>query len=65
MPIATESEVQQGPMKGQTVTNTMSDYQEVEGLYFPFDMGISGQNLNVKEITLNPETNDEMFSFPE
>ena len=65
VPIATESEVQQGPMKGQTITNTMSDYQEVEGLYFPFDMGISGQNLTVKEITLNPETSQEMFTFPE
>jgi len=65
VPIATQNEVQQGPMKGQTVTNSMSDYQEVDGLYFPFDMGISGQNLKVKDITLNPETNEGMFAFPE
>ncbi|MAO09765.1 MAG: outer membrane lipoprotein-sorting protein [Flavobacteriaceae bacterium] len=65
VPIATQSEVQQGPMKGQTMTNSMSDYQEVDGLYFPFDMGISGQNLKVKEITLNPEISEGMFAFPE
>ncbi|PVW15663.1 outer membrane lipoprotein-sorting protein [Marixanthomonas spongiae] len=65
VPIATENEVQQGPMKGQTMQNSMSDYQEVDGLYFPFDMGISGQSLKVKEITLNPETNEGMFAFPQ
>jgi len=65
VPIANESEVQQGPMKGQTIKNSMSDYQEVDGLYFPFDMGISGQNLKVKDITLNPEIKEGMFAFPE
>jgi outer membrane lipoprotein-sorting protein len=58
--IASESEA-----NGQMATNTMSDYQEVDGLYFPFDMGMVGQNITIKEIELNPEVTDEMFTFPE
>ncbi|WP_203295713.1 LolA-like protein [Luteirhabdus pelagi] len=65
VPIATETEVKAGPNKGQMSKNTMSDYQEVDGLYFPFDMGMAGQNLTVKDIVLNPEVNAEMFAFPE
>jgi len=65
VPIASESEVPSGPMKGQMSTNTMSDYQEVDGLYFPFDMGMMGQSLIIKEIVLNPELDAAMFTFPE
>ncbi len=65
VPIVVESEITSGPMKGQMNKSTMSDYQEVDGLYFPFDMGIQGQNLVVKEITLNPEIDAKMFAFPE
>ncbi|MAN59595.1 MAG: outer membrane lipoprotein-sorting protein [Flavobacteriaceae bacterium] len=65
VPIASESEIKAGPMKGQMSKNTMSDYQEVNGLYFPFDMGMSGQNIIIKEITLNPEVTPAMFAFPE
>lgn len=65
VPIASESEIPSGPMKGQMSTNTMSDYQEVDGLYFPFDMGMMGQNLVIKEITLNPEVDMALFKFPE
>ncbi len=50
---------------GQMTTNTMSDYQEVDGLYFPFDMGMVGQNITITDIKLNPEVTDEMFAFPE
>jgi len=64
VPIVTEAEVKQGPTKGQMNKNTMSDYQEVDGLYFPFDMGMAGQGLIVKEITVNPEIEDSMFEFP-
>lgn len=58
--IASESEA-----NGQMMTNTMSDYQEIDGLYFPFDMGMAGQNITIKEIILNPEVSDTMFAFPE
>ncbi|MDX1462293.1 MAG: outer membrane lipoprotein-sorting protein [Marinirhabdus sp.] len=63
--IASEAEIKSGQMKGQMSSNTMSDYQEVDGLYFPFDMGMAGQNLVVKEIILNPDIDDNMFAFPE
>jgi hypothetical protein len=65
VPIVSESEIKMGPMKGQMSKNTMSDYQEVDGLYFPFDMGMSGQNMVIKDITLNPDVDAAMFAFPE
>jgi hypothetical protein len=36
LPIATETEIKQGPMKGQNRFPTMSDYQEVVRNGFPF-----------------------------
>ena len=50
---------------GQPVSITMSDYQEVEGLYFPFTISQGGQPIDVKEIILNPEIDYSIFSFPE
>jgi hypothetical protein len=66
VPIATESEVKQGPMKGQIVKDTLSDYQEVEGLYFPFAITMGGgQPVTMTEIVINPEIDDTMFAMPE
>lgn len=70
VPIAMESEVHMGPMKGQTQLVTLSDYQEVEGLYFPFSMsqGIKGgasQPISMESIELNPSLDDTAFAFPE
>jgi outer membrane lipoprotein-sorting protein len=70
VPIAVESEVQRGPMKGQTQLVTMSDYQEVEGLYFPFSMtqGVKGgasQPIVMESIELNPTLEDSAFAYPE
>lgn len=64
VPIVVESEIIQGPMKGQMNVSTMSDYQEVEGLYFPFALSMSGQAIALKEIELNPEIDMAMFAFP-
>ncbi|HAX16433.1 MAG TPA: outer membrane lipoprotein-sorting protein, partial [Leeuwenhoekiella sp.] len=50
---------------GQPVSITMSDYQEVEGLYFPFTISQGGQPIDVKKIILNPEIDYSIFSFPE
>jgi len=63
--IQSEAEIQQGPMKGQKSISKMSDYQEVDGLYFPFDMGMGGQSIKIKSITLNPIIEDSLFTFPE
>ena len=66
-----ESDVNSGPMKGQVQQVKMSDYQEVDGIYFPFSMtqGIKGQPaasspLVINEIELNPTVDDSMFAFP-
>jgi outer membrane lipoprotein-sorting protein len=65
VPIAVEAEARQGPMKGQTFKDTMSDYQEVDGLYFPFALTMGSQPVTITEIVLNPEIDESMFVFPE
>ncbi len=67
--IAQESEVKVGPQKGIISQTLFSDYQEVDGLYFPFSIsqGIKGggsQPLVVKEIIINPEVDKSRFAFP-
>jgi hypothetical protein len=62
--IATESEIKQGPMKGQKSVATMSDYQEVDGIYFPFSMNQGGQEMKIKKIFINPVVEDKAFAFP-
>ncbi|MDC7999986.1 outer membrane lipoprotein-sorting protein [Aequorivita todarodis] len=63
-PIVVESEIKQGNNKGQMNVTTMSDYQEVDGLYFPFSLSMAGQGIQLKEIVLNPEIDAAMFAFP-
>jgi outer membrane lipoprotein-sorting protein len=71
VPIAVHSEIKSGPGKGMTSQVTMSDYQEVEGLYFPFSItqGMKGQPggqpISISKIELNPEVDAGAFSFPE
>jgi hypothetical protein len=64
LPIATETEIKQGPMKGQKSTSTMSDYQEVNGIFFPFSMNQGGQELKIKKITFDPTVDNKAFAFP-
>ncbi|WGK64542.1 outer membrane lipoprotein-sorting protein [Croceiramulus getboli] len=69
VPIVTETEVMSGPGKGMVSQTKMSDYQEVDGLYFPFSMafgvkGMPGQEIAIDSIELNPEVEDEVFEFP-
>ena len=70
VPIVVHSEIKSGPMKGQVSEIKMSDYQEVEGLYFPFSMvqglkGQEGQTITFDQISINPEIEDSEFDFPE
>ncbi|MDH7446829.1 outer membrane lipoprotein-sorting protein [Aquimarina sp. 2201CG14-23] len=65
VPIIIESQVNEGPMKGQTIKSSISDYQEVNGVYFPFTVGNQFQTMNFKEIKTNPEVDDAKFAFPE
>lgn len=62
--IATESEVKEGPSKGEKMTSTMSDYQEVDGFYFPYALNQFGQEMTVKKIILNPAVEDKAFTMP-
>ncbi len=62
--IQTETEIKQGPMAGQKNISTMSEYEEVGGLYFPFSMGMMGQSIQIKSIELNPTLDDSIFAFP-
>mgnify|MGYP001190601731 CR=1 FL=1 len=70
VPIAQQSEIKSGPMKGQMSEVKFSDYQEVEGLYFPFSqsqgmVGQDGASVSIDKIVLNPEIDDSVFAFPE
>lgn len=70
VPIAVQNEVTFGPQKGQTQEVTMSDYQEVDGLYFPFSMtqGLKGGEsapIIIETIELNPTLQENAFVFPE
>lgn len=70
VPVAMESEINSGPQKGKVSRTTFSDYQEVEGLYFPFSMSqsIDGNTLftmSLDSIELNPTVPDSNFAFPE
>jgi len=70
VPIAIQKEIQSGQGKGMISEVTFSDYQEVEGIYFPFSMtqGVKGQPgapITISAIELNPLVDDADFMFPE
>lgn len=69
VPLAIEAEIKQGPAKGMISQSKMSDYQEVDGFYFPFSMtqGVKdgqSQPIQIESIILNPEVDDSQFAFP-
>jgi len=62
VPIAMENEIKSGPGKGMVMEISFSDYEEVEGLYFPFSLtqgvkGQPGQPITMSEIILNHARN--------
>jgi outer membrane lipoprotein-sorting protein len=65
VPIIVETIMNMGPAKGQMSTSGYSDYQEVDGLYFPFSISQGGQPIVMKEIILNPDVDKTFFAFPE
>lgn len=64
------AEIKEGQMKGKISETKVSDYQEVDGIYFPFSLtqgekdGMS-QTINIDKIELNPEVDNSEFAFPE
>lgn len=70
VPIVVESQIRSGQYKGQTQQTTLSDYQEVDGLYFAFSVsqglkGQPGQAINIQSVELNPKVDDVIFRMPE
>ena len=70
VPIAVQAEIKSGQAKGMMSESMMSDYDEVDGIYFPFSMtqgikGQPGQAITISKIELNPQVKDEDFAFPE
>lgn len=69
VPIGQETEIKEGPAKGQISQIKMSDYKEVAGLYFPYSMvqGIKGgqsQPIIIDKIEVNPAVTEADFKFP-
>jgi len=69
VPLIVETEIRQGPMKGKVGVTKLSDYQEVDGMYFPFSMtqGVKdgpGAAMIISSVELNPEINDSEFEMP-
>jgi len=69
VPLVTETEIKSGQGKGRTMQIKSSDYQEVNGLYFPFanSQGVKGgpsQPITITKIELNPTVDDSVFEFP-
>ncbi|WP_395044926.1 outer membrane lipoprotein-sorting protein [Flavobacterium sp.] len=61
--VLTETEIKEGQMKGQMASSTAGNYQEVEGVYFPFTISQYGQEMTVKKITLNPTIDPKALEF--
>ena len=64
-----QTAIKDGPAKGKMSEVTFSDYDEVDGLYFPFSMtqGIKdgqSQPLKIVSIEINPTIDEKEFEFP-
>ncbi len=67
--IMTAQEISSGKMKGKMAKTFFSDYDEVDGLYFPFSMKMGADDAGYQEITiesyeLNPQVEDSFFAYP-
>ena len=70
VPIMQEEYAKTGPMKGQASQTYFSDYQEVEGIYFPFNIAQKFQrqtvyDLSIEQMALNVEIEEALFQYPE
>ncbi len=70
VPLLIETEIKSGPAKGQISQIKYNDYQEVNGIVFPFSMsqGVKGGpagSLIVSAYELNPKVDNAAFKYPE
>lgn len=70
VPIVMEKEVKSGPGAGMVSQVKFSDYQEVEGIYFPFSImqgakdQPGGQQITITNIVVNGDVDETQFAFP-
>ena len=69
VPLMSESEIKSGEAKGMIRQSKFSDYQEVNGLMFPFSLaqGIKDkgtQPLTIVTIEVDPKVEASTFAFP-
>ncbi len=69
VPIMVRTTISSGQMKGQNSEMYFSDYQEVDGMMFPFFMeskmgGQSVQKITIQSVELNAAYDDNFFAFP-
>ncbi len=69
VPIVVETEIPSGEMKGNISQTVYSDYQEVDGVYFPFSMmqrlkDGEGQTIEFEKVVINQKFEDKIFLFP-
>ena len=70
VPLVMQTEVKSGEAKGMISEVVFGDYQEVDGLYFPFSItqgakGQPGSPIVVQTIELDSEIDASIFAFPE
>ncbi len=70
VPLVVQAEIKSGPAKGKISETKMSDYQEVDGIYFPFSIsqglkGQQGQGITIDTLIVNPKVDLAAFKFPE
>jgi hypothetical protein len=70
MPIAMRTTVKSGQMKGASSETLMGNYQESNGLYFPFLIttrynGQTGEVIQIESIDQNVQVDAKAFAFPE
>jgi len=68
VPIVAEEEIKKGQFKGAKVQQVFSDFQEVDGIYFPFSTaqkfnGMTGSEVKVVKIEINPQIDENIFKF--
>lgn len=67
--IMVKTPISSGPMKGQESEMYLSDYQEVNGLFFPFFLeskigGQTMQKISIQSIEVNGKFEDAVFAYP-
>ena len=69
IPIKQTDQSLTGAQKGMSIDTYFSDYQEVDGMYFPFTIeqkinGTTAFSVTITEMELNPELPEGYFSMP-